>query len=86
MPLLRPCAWTSHIPGAPARILPCMGSLRMDIWRQTRESAIGRAVTRTRPSVGDEVTAAKWYGQRPMPAILRPSITRHAGSPTAATR
>jgi len=55
-----------------------MGSLRMDIRRLTHESTIGRAVKRTRPSSGDEVTAAKWYGTRSMPTILRPV---HQGQP-----
>jgi len=44
----------------------------MDIRRLTRESTIGRAVKRTRPSSGDELAAAKWYSHRPMPSILRP--------------
>ena len=52
----------------------------MDIRRLSRESAIGRAVKRTRPSSGDEVAAAKWYGTRPMPAILRPVHPRQPGT------
>ena len=52
----------------------------MDIRRLTRESTIGRAVKRTRPSSGDEVTAAKWYGTRSMPTILRPVHPRQPGT------
>ena len=52
----------------------------MDIRRLTRESTIGRAVKRQRPSSADEVTAAKWYGTRSMPSILRPVHPRQPGT------
>ena len=59
----------------------------MDIRRLSRESAIGRAVKRQRPSSVDELAAAKWYGTRAMPSILRPVHPRQSGTTGApATR
>ena len=87
MPLSRHPTSTNRNAQAPARILACMGSLRMDIWHQTRESVVGRAVTRG-PASGDEVARATWYGTRSVPSILRPSAVRHVGTiaRTSATR
>jgi hypothetical protein len=80
MPLLRRRALHQSQPEGIRPHPAGMGSLRMDIRRLTRESAIGRAVKRTRPSSADEVIAAKWYGMRPVPAMLRPVHPRHPGA------
>jgi hypothetical protein len=56
----------------------------MDIRRQAREAALGRAAKRTQPSPGDQVNAATWYGHRPMPPILRSAQPRPAGTAGAA--
>ena len=58
----------------------------MDIRRLTRESTIGRAVKRQRPSSVDEIAAAKLYGTRSMPSILRPVHPQPGTTGVPATR
>jgi hypothetical protein len=83
--VMRPRSGVCRATHVGRRIVPAMGSLRMDLWRQTRRAAIARAVERVRPSLppGSVPIDARRPGtQAPVVVTGRPAspLLRHRPS------